>query len=55
MLDNLIIVPKEEFLEIIKEYPLYDARTIIEFAESTNNKDFVGSSFVTIQRGFRKR
>ena len=38
MLDDQIIISKEEYLKQIKEYPLYDARTLIEFAELTNNK-----------------
>ena len=37
MLADLIIISKEEYLKQIKEYPLYDARTLIEFAELTNN------------------
>ena len=37
MLADLIIISKEEYLKQIKEYPLYEARTLIEFAELTNN------------------
>ena len=37
MLADLIIISKEEYLKQIKEYPLYDARTLIEYAELTNN------------------
>ena len=38
MLKDLIIISKEEYLEQVKEYPLYDAHTLIEYAEITNNK-----------------
>ena len=34
---DLIIISKEEYLKQIKEYPLYDAHTLIEFAKLTNN------------------
>ena len=37
MLADLIIISKEEYLKQIKEYPLYDAHTLIEFANLTNN------------------
>ena len=37
MLADLIIISKEEYLKQIKVYPLYDAHTLIEFAELTNN------------------
>ena len=37
MLADLIIISKEEYLKQIKEYPLYDAHTLIEFVELTNN------------------
>ena len=38
MLKDLIIISKEEYLEQVKEYPLYDAHTLIEYAEITKNK-----------------
>ena len=38
MIKDLIIISKEEYLEQVQEYPLYDAHTLIEYAEITNNK-----------------
>ena len=38
MIKDLIIISKEEYLEQVKEYPLYDAHTLIEYAEITKNK-----------------
>lgn len=38
MIKDLIIISKEEYLEQVKKYPLYDAHTLIEYAEITNNK-----------------
>lgn len=38
MVKDLIIISKEEYLEQEKKYPLYDAHTLIEYAEITKNK-----------------
>ncbi|MEE1317774.1 MAG: hypothetical protein U0K35_11195 [Prevotella sp.] len=41
MLDDLAILSKESYLEIVKEYPLYNAHTLIEYAELTNNNELL--------------
>lgn len=41
MLDDLAILSKESYLEIVKENPLYDAHTLIEYAELTNNNELL--------------
>lgn len=34
-----LIVSKEDFFRDLKEYPLYNAHVLMEYAELTNNKD----------------
>ena len=41
MLDDLAILSKESYLERVKENPLYDAHTLIEYAELTNNNELL--------------
>lgn len=41
MLEEIVLVEKERYFEIIKEYPLYDAKTLIEYAELTDNKELL--------------
>ncbi len=36
-----LVVSKEDFFRDLKEYPLYNAHVLIEFAELTNNKDLL--------------
>lgn len=36
-----LVVSKEDFLRDVKEYPLYNAHTLIEYAELTNNNELL--------------
>ena len=36
-----LVVSKEDFFLTWKEYPLYNAHVLIEYAELTNNKDLL--------------
>lgn len=36
-----LIVSKEDFFRDLKEYPLYNAHVLMEYAELTNNKDLL--------------
>ena len=36
-----LAVSKEDFLRDVKEYPLYNAHTLIEYAELTNNNELL--------------
>ena len=38
-----LVVSKEDFFLTWKEYPLYNAHVLIEYAELTNNKDLLQS------------
>ena len=36
-----LAVSKEDFLRDVKEYPLYNVHTLIEYAELTNNNELL--------------
>lgn len=38
---NDLIVSKEDFFRDLKEYPLYNAHILIEYAEMTNNDELL--------------
>lgn len=41
MLEEIVIVSKEDFFSELKEYPLLNAHILYEYAELTNNKDLL--------------
>lgn len=38
---NDLVVSKEDFFRDLKEYPLYNAHILIEYAEMTNNDELL--------------
>lgn len=43
VINDIIIVPKDDYLKELKSYPLLNAHTLIEYAEKTNNKDLLNT------------
>lgn len=43
VINDIIIVPKDDYLKELKSYPLLNAHTLIEYAEKTNNKDLLNA------------
>ena len=41
LIADIIILPKEEYMEELETYPLLNAHTLIRLAERTNNKDLL--------------
>lgn len=41
VINDIIIVPKDDYLKELKSYSLLNAHTLIEYAEKTNNKDLL--------------
>lgn len=43
LISDIIIVPKEAYMEELASYPLLNAHTLIELAERTNNKSLLNA------------
>ena len=41
IISEIVIVPKDDFFRELKEYPLLNAHTLIEYAEMTNNDEML--------------
>ena len=54
MLKDLTVISKESYLEEVKINPLYDAYTLIDFAEITNNKELLDAVHEQYKSEFEK-